>query len=205
MKGLSPAVSESIFRIVLCVCGGGIVLVLSGIVITLLCYSWPILHHCGLSFFVGNDWDVLGGKFGGAPFLAGTLLTAFLALAMAVPFSIAVALLLGEYLSSGWIATIFRSTIELLAGIPSVIFGFWGLFVVVPIVRDCQIALGISPYGIGIFTAAFILAIMIIPYATTLSQEVIMMVPIELKEAYAFCTLKTCADDGNRYKTAEHR
>jgi phosphate transport system permease protein len=117
------------------------------------------------------------------PFLAGTLLTSFLALLFSLPFSLAIAIFLGEYFTSGKIALFFQNTTSLLAGIPSVIYGFWGLFVLVPLVRKIEIKLGVLPYGVGIFTASLILTIMIIPYAASVGREVISLVPSELKEA----------------------
>ena len=101
------------------------------------------------------------------PFLVGTLLTSLLALLIALPFSLAIGLFLGEYYTEGKMSQIFKNVIELLAGIPSVIYGFWGLFVLVPIIRSIETAIGVIPYGIGLFTASFILAIMIMPYAVS--------------------------------------
>ena len=76
-----------------------------------------------------------------------------------------------------------KNIIELLASIPSVIYGFWGIFVLVPMVRNLELKLGVAPYGVGIFTASLILSIMIIPYTVSLSRQVISMVPLHLKEA----------------------
>jgi phosphate transport system permease protein len=90
---------------------------------------------------------------------------------------------LGEYSTKGTVASLLQSAIELLAGIPSVIYGFWGLFILVPIVRSIEIKLGVTPIGVGIFTSALVLSIMIIPYAASLGREVIRLVPDELKEA----------------------
>src|SRR6185312_6681570 len=120
---------------------------------------------------------------GALPFLVGTLLTSFLALIISTPFSIAVAIFLGEYYKKGVVAEIFKNVIDLLAGIPSVIYGFWGLFVLVPIVRTIELKLNLPPYGVGIFTSSVILAIMILPFSVSLSRQVISMVPSHLKEA----------------------
>ena len=81
------------------------------------------------------------------------------------------------------LSSLLRSAVELLAGIPSVIYGFWGLFILVPVVRYIELKLGVTPYGVGIFTASLILAIMIIPYSASLGREVIRLVPTDLKEA----------------------
>jgi len=90
---------------------------------------------------------------------------------------------LGEYSRHGNASTFMKSVIELLAGIPSVIYGFWGLFLLVPLVRSLETALGVSPQGVGIFTSSLVLAVMIIPYAASIGTEVISLVPSDLKEA----------------------
>ncbi|MGA2297897.1 MAG: phosphate ABC transporter permease subunit PstC, partial [FCB group bacterium] len=92
-------------------------------------------------------------------------------------------LFLGEYFTKGFLNNIIKSSVELLAGIPSIVYGFWGLFVFVPMFRNFEIMMGISPYGVGIFTSALILSIMIIPYSSSIIMEVITMVPKDLKEA----------------------
>jgi phosphate transport system permease protein len=102
---------------------------------------------------------------------------------MVLPFSLAIGLFLGEYYTEGRVSQTFKSVIELLAGIPSVIYGFWGLFVLVPIIRSIETSVGVIPYGIGLFTASFVLAIMIMPYAVSITRQVITMVPRHLKEA----------------------
>jgi phosphate transport system permease protein len=115
--------------------------------------------------------------------LVGTLLSSFLALLISIPFSIAVAIFLGEYYPTGWLPNLLKNTVELIAAVPSVIYGFWGLAILVPIVRTMETHLGISPIGQGIFTSSLILAIMVIPYAASLGRSMIQMVPSQLKEA----------------------
>ncbi len=158
-------------------------ILITGILITLIYKSWPAIHHSGFNFISSETWDVMGHSFGAKAFLYGTLLTSFLALLLSIPFSLSLAILLGEYHPKGYLSEAFKLVINILAGIPSVIYGFWGLFVVVPWMRTLQTSLGIIPYGIGIATAAVILAIMIIPYAAALGRDVIASVPNELKEA----------------------
>ncbi len=150
---------------------------------TLLFYSMDVIKASGLGFLFHMTWDPSQGKFGAISFLAGTLITSFLALFISLPFSISIALFLGEYFNSGKIALFFQNTTNLLAGIPSVIYGFWGLFVLVPIIRKLEIKLGILPYGVGLFTVSIILSVMIIPYAASVGQEVISLIPSDLKEA----------------------
>ena len=115
--------------------------------------------------------------------MIGTLATSFLALAISTIFSLPISIFLGEYFTQGTKATFIKSVIELLAGVPSVIYGFWGLFVLAPLVRKLELNLGVPPLGVGIFTAALVLAIMIIPYSASLGREVISLVPADLKEA----------------------
>ncbi|HET7115573.1 MAG TPA: phosphate ABC transporter permease subunit PstC, partial [Hanamia sp.] len=160
-----------------------VVVILIAIFFTLLVNSIPSIKALGLKFFYDTTWDPVAEKFGALPFLAGTLLTSFLALLISTPFSIAVAIFLGEYYKSGIVAEIFNNVIDLLAGIPSVIYGFWGLFVLVPLVRIIELKLNVAPYGVGIFTSSVILAIMILPFSVSLSRQVISMVPSDLKEA----------------------
>lgn len=158
------------------------IFVLLAIFITLVIKSMPALK-LGLGFFYKSTWDPISGEFGAVPVFVGTLLTSFLALLISIPFSISLAVFLGEYFKEGFFSTFIRSSIELLAGVPSVIFGFWGLSVLVPIVRDLEIRLGVTPYGIGILTSSLILAVMIIPYSSSLAREIINLVPQDLKEA----------------------
>ena len=159
------------------------ILLLLGIFITLLISSHLSLKHFGIKFIFSTEWDPVNGVFGALPFLAGTVFTSFLAILLSIPFSMAVALFLGEYFRKGPFSSFLRSMIEVMAGIPSVIYGFWGLFFLVPIVRSLEMAVGATPYGVGILSASVILAIMIIPYTASVAREVITMVPASLKEA----------------------
>ena len=177
------AAPESVFRVALFGAALCMVLLLLGIFLTLLINSLPSIKEFGLRFFYGKTWDPVSGEFGALPFLAGTLITSFLSLAISLPFSLSLSIFLGEYSTKGAVPAILQTAIELLAGIPSVIYGFWGLFILVPIVRGIELKLGVAPLGIGIFTSALVLSIMIIPYAASLGREVIRLVPDELKEA----------------------
>ncbi|MFI5163895.1 MAG: phosphate ABC transporter permease subunit PstC [Bacteroidia bacterium] len=102
---------------------------------------------------------------------------------ISIPFSLAVGLFLGEYFTKGFVSGLFKNIIELLAAIPSVVYGFCGMFILVPFMRSLETSLGVPPYGVGIFTASIILSIMIIPYSVSLIRQVIMLVPSNLKEA----------------------
>ena len=164
-----------------------IVLVLViGILLTLVLESIPSIKALGLKYLWGKTWDPVNDVYGAYPFLLGTLLTSFLALIISIPFSFAIAIYLGEYCNfnrDGY-QKFLKNTVEadLRSPVPSVIYGFWGLLVLVPLVRDWETKLGVLPYGIGIFTSSLILAIMIIPYSASLGREMIRMVPSNLKE-----------------------
>lgn len=159
------------------------VIIIAGIFLTLLIQSLPSIEEFGLSYYTSSNWNPVENEFGSLPFLAGTLVTSFLALIITIPFSLAVSIFLGEYFRKGAFSNVLRNTIELLGGIPSVIYGFWGLFFLVPIMREIERSLGVTPYGIGIFTTSILLFIMIIPYSASIGREVISMVPSNLKEA----------------------
>ena len=159
------------------------ILLLLGIFLTLFIMSIDSIKSFGLGFYTNTIWNPVETEFGSLPFLVGTLITSFLALVITIPFSLAVSIFLGEYYRTGIISNILRNSVELLGGIPSVIYGFWGLFFLVPIVRSLESSLGLPPLGIGIFTTSLLLFIMIIPYSASIGREVITLVPSSLKEA----------------------
>ncbi len=173
---------EKIFQKSLGLTGIIVIIILLSIFITLTVTSLPSIKHLGIKFLYTKDWNPVTDKFGALPFLIGTLLTSLLALIISTPFSLSTAVFLGEYYPKGVISNIFKNIIELLASIPSVVYGFWGMVILVPIVRALEIKLHVLPYGVGIFTSSIILAIMIIPYSVSLSRQVISMVPPALKE-----------------------
>jgi phosphate transport system permease protein len=175
--------AEKLFRRSLVLIALGMVVLVLGVFFTLTIESIPSIKSLGLKYLWGKTWDPINNVYGAFPFLLGTLLTSFLALIISVPFSFAVAVYLGEYNPQGWLSNFLKNTVELIAAVPSVIYGFWALLVLVPIVRELEIKLGVLPYGIGIFTASLVLAIMIIPYAAALGREMIRLVPAQLKEA----------------------
>lgn len=174
---------DSIFKGAISTNAYFIVALLAAIFLTILVSSWDSIKEFGLGFIVSAEWDPIGQIYGALPFILGTLISSLLALAISLPFSLAIALLLGEYSRKGILPNFIRSMIELMAGVPSVIYGFWGLYFLVPLIRDFEIAAGILPYGVGILSASIILAIMIIPYSSSVAREVISMVPRNLKEA----------------------
>ncbi len=174
---------DKLFKLILLFSVIILLIVVAGFMFILLDSSLPILSKEGISNIFSTDWNPVKEKYGILPFLVGTLITSFLSLAISLPFSISISLFLGEYYKQGTLHNVVKSAIELLAGIPSLIYGFWGLFIVVPIIRSIQIDLGITPYGVGLLTSSIILAIMIIPYSASLGQEIIKLVPNDLKEA----------------------
>jgi len=177
---------ETIFKRILIAMSVLLVMIIIGVLITLIKESWPSIKSLGIGFLWGKIWDPVQNIYGAYPFLLGTLLTSFIALIISVPFSYAIAIYLGEYNPKGWLSNLLKNTIELIAAVPSIIYGFWGLFVLVPIIRTFETKIHVAPYGIGIFTSSLILAVMIIPYAASLGITLIRMVPSPLKEgAYA--------------------
>ena len=176
---------DKIFRVLLILSAVVIPIIGGGIVYSLTADASGAFEHFGFwNFIFSDDWVTTAGKesYGALPFITGTLLTTILALLMCIPFSVPVALFTGEYFRGKKIAAVLGTVTDLLAGIPSIIYGLWGFYVL----RNVFMHLNLSPQGSGILTAAFVLAIMIVPYAASLSSEFIKMVPSDLKEgAYA--------------------
>ena len=176
---------DKIFRVLLILSAVVIPIIGGGIVYSLTADASGAFEHFGFwNFIFSDDWVTTAGKesYGALPFITGTLLTTILALLMCIPFSLPVALFTGEYFRGKKIAAVLGTVTDMLAGIPSIIYGLWGFYVL----RNVFMHLILSPQGSGILTAAFVLAIMIVPYAASLSSEFIKMVPSDLKEgAYA--------------------
>ena len=177
---------ETLFKRILIAMSVFLVLIIIGVLITLIVESLPSIKSSGIKYLWGKVWDPVQNIYGAYPFLLGTLLTSGIALLISVPFSYAIAIYLGEYNPKGWLSDLLKNTVELIAAVPSIIYGFWGLFILVPLVRTLEIKLQIIPFGVGVFTASIILAVMIIPYGASLGITLIRMVPSPLKEgAYA--------------------
>jgi phosphate transport system permease protein len=150
-------------------------------------------HKFGFHFFVTTVWDPIFDQFGALPFIYGTVVTAFVALAIAVPLGIGAAIFLAE-LAPARVSDALEFFIDLLAAVPSVIYGLLGVFIVVPLMRDymepvLKSTLGFLPlftgpaYGVGFLTAGIVLAIMVIPYIISVSREVLLSVPRDQREA----------------------
>lgn len=178
--------TEKVFKVSLVIIALLMIVIALGVFLTLVVQSMPSIKALGIGYLWGSTWDPVGDVYGALPFLLGTLITSFLALLISIPFSYAIAIYLGEYNTKGWLSGFLKNIVELVAAVPSVIYGFWALVVLVPMVRALELKVGAPPYGVGILSASLILAIMIIPYAASLGRELIRMVPSPLKEgAYA--------------------
>lgn len=172
---------DRIFRYLLYAAALVVPIVCGGMIYSLTSDAAGAFEHFGLFRFIfSSEWSYTPGdeRYGALPFITGTLLTTLLALLICIPFSLPVALFTGEYFKGRRIASVLGTVTDLLAGIPSIIYGLWGFYALRPVVM----ALGISDQGSGILTAAFVLAIMIVPYAASLSAEFIKMIPADLKE-----------------------
>jgi phosphate transport system permease protein len=163
------------------------------IVWMLIVHSQLSIHTFGWRFFKDRGWDPVSGSFGALPFIYGTLVSSFLALLMAVPLSLAVAIFVLDVCPPRLRGPIAFLT-ELLAAIPSVVYGLWAVFVLVPIIRDQAgpvlekflgwTGLFAEPnFGVGMFTASVVLAIMIFPVISSISRDVMKAVPINQREA----------------------
>lgn len=173
--------NDKLYNILLFITALIMPIVCGGIVFALVTDAYDAFEHFGfLNFLTSSDWSYTEGneQYGALPFITGTLMTTLLALIFCIPFSLPVALFVGEYFKGTKIASILSTITDLLAGIPSIIYGLWGFYTLRPIIM----ALEISPQGSSILTASLVLAIMIIPYASSLSSEFIKMVPNDLKE-----------------------
>jgi phosphate transport system permease protein len=166
---------------------------LAGIVYEVIHLAWPAIQEFGLGFVTTNDWNPVTKRFGAAPFLYGTVVTSFIALLLAAPLSIAISLYLTE-LAPRRVRRPVATLVDMLAAIPTVILGLWGILVLGPVMRDTiepalHSVLGFlpifdgDPSAFGYLTAALILTIMITPIITSVTREVFETVPGDLKEA----------------------
>ncbi|MGE5247144.1 MAG: phosphate ABC transporter permease subunit PstC [Verrucomicrobiota bacterium] len=155
--------------------------------------SMPAIRKFGASFLYSTTWDPVEDRYGALPFLYGTLVTSFLAILLAVPLSVGAAIFINDF-APPWLKAPVAFLAELLAAIPSVIYGLWGIFVLVPLLRDYFMKpvskyLGWIPlfkgpaYGPSVLAAAVLLAIMIVPFILSVSREVLATVPARQKEA----------------------
>ena len=186
-------IGDVLFRGLTLACALVVPLILASLLTVLVFESSDSIRHFSWSFFVTSEWNPVTERLGVLPFIHGTLVTSMVALAQAVPLSIGAALFLSE-MAPGWLRTPVSFLIELLATIPSVIYGLWGVFVLVPLSRTyiqpaLANVLGFLPffqgpaYGVGVLTASMILAVMIVPFIASVAQEVFRSVPNAQREA----------------------
>ena len=189
----SGALADKSFAGVMLLCGLSIFAIVVFIAFILVYQSRMSLHSFGLHFFGTQDWDPVNGQFGALPFIFGTLVTSFVALLIAVPLALGVAVFLTELCPRTLRAPISFLT-ELLAAIPSVVYGLWAVFVLVPLVRDrigpfLAKTLGWTGffsgqnYGVGLLTSSIILSIMILPIISSLTRDIMLAVPNHQREA----------------------
>ena len=174
-------------------CAASILLVTVALVHQLYVNSTLPLHKFGFRFLTGRTWDPVSGDFGALPFIYGTLVTSALALLVAVPMGVGAAIFLSE-LAPPRISNAMTFVIELLAAVPSVIYGVLGIFILVPVLRQygepfLKRTFGFLPlfqgpmYGVGMLAGGMVLAIMVVPFIISISREVLLAVPVEQREA----------------------
>jgi phosphate transport system permease protein len=157
--------------------------------------GWPALRQFGFSFLTSSTWDPVAGEFGAAPAIAGTIITSIIALVIATPLALGGAIFLSDFAPS-WIRQPLAFLIDLLAAVPSVVYGLWGVFFLLPLLREDvmpflrdTLHLGATPffrgpaYGPSVLAAGLILSIMVLPYIAAVSREVLMAVPRSQREA----------------------
>lgn len=186
--------SRSWFRYMTALAAAGIVILIGLILVQLWYGSLPAWKEWGFAFIVRTEWNPVQGQFGALPFLVGTLLTSVMALAIALPVSLGIAILLSQY-APRFLRDPLIFLVEILAAIPSVVFGLWGIFVLAPLMQRYVIPfIAASPLGrlpifgepgpgYTLFTASIVLAIMIIPIIASLSREVLLGIPRDQLEA----------------------
>lgn len=192
----SPVDTDKIFKVLTLVAATYVIVITALMVFELVSGSFPVWEEEGISFLTGSDWNAVEGResFGALPYIFGTLVTSGLAMVIGVPISIGIAMFLSE-IAPKFIQTPLSFVIELLAAVPSVIYGLWGLFVFRVYFKDWIEAplhnmfgdsiwfFSGTPFGLDIFTASVILAIMIIPTISSISREIMLAVPNSQREA----------------------
>src|SRR6266700_1902621 len=188
---------DAAFRLLTRAAAIGVLVILGGVILSLVMGSLPALQAFGLGFLIEERWNPVTEKFGALAPIYGTIVTSGIAMLIAVPVGLLIAVFLTE-LCPLWLRRPVGIAIELLAGIPSIIYGIWGLFVFAPFLQETLQPFLIAvfgnipvlstlfagpPYGIGILTAGLILAIMVLPFVTSISRDVFDAVPPVLKEA----------------------
>jgi phosphate transport system permease protein len=189
----SSRIPDAVFRVLIALTAFSVFVIVVLIVYELVDKSRLSLHQFGIGFFYGRDWDPVNGDFGALPFIYGTIVSSVLALVLAVPLSVGVAVYITEMCPVA-LRAIISFLVELLAAIPSVIYGLWGIFVLAPLLREYLqpflakyfgwTGLFEGPqFGLGMLAAGIILAIMIVPIVASITREVLSAVPQNQREA----------------------
>src|SRR6266542_1213551 len=190
-RGSNPA--DRLYRAALTGLALALPLLLVALVVELAVSAWPAIKRFGPAFLWTSVWDPVAGIFGAAPMMFGTLASSLIALLLAVPLALGTAIFLTEF-APRWIRQPVAFLVELLAAIPSVVYGLWGIFVLIPFLRSqvvppLKAVLGWTPlfqgvfYGNSLLAGGIILAIMIIPYIAAVAREVLQAVPASQREA----------------------
>jgi phosphate transport system permease protein len=189
--------TEVMFRALTRTAAITVLVVLAGVILALISGAWPALRTFGLNFLVEAHWNPVTERFGALAPIYGTLITSLIAMLIAVPVGLGIAIFLTE-ICPPWLRRPIGIAIELLAGIPSIIYGMWGLFIFAPFLQEhvqpalialfepiplLSVLFAGPPYGIGMLTAGLILAIMVLPFVASISRDVFETVPPVLKEA----------------------
>ena len=194
-RALSPTgnTGDAVFRALLFACALSVLLVVAAMIAAMVSNSRLSLDAFGFSFLTGSEWNPVSGRFGALPFIYGTIVSSLLALLISVPLSLGIAVFLVEQ-APRRLARPLTFLVELLAAIPSVVYGLWGIFVLAPVLRQhveppLQKWLGWTPFfqgpitGIGLLTGGIILAIMITPIISAVVRDVLAAVPVTQREA----------------------
>jgi len=188
---------ERAFRLLTLACAVLVLALLGGVAVALAHGSWPALRTFGWAFLVREIWNPVTDEYGALAPLYGTVVTSLIAMLIAVPIAFGIAVFLTETCPR-WLRQPISTAIELLAAVPSIVFGIWGLFVLAPLLQHTvqpwlidvaapvpglrQLFQG-PPFGIGVLTAGLVLAVMVLPFITSVMREVFLMTPVSLKEA----------------------
>ena len=183
---------DKLFRLSTGIVAASVLLIVAGIAATLIQGSWLSLRQFGFGFWRTRTWDPVAGQFGALPFIWGTLYSSLLALLLSTPIALGIAVFLAE-LSPRVLRQPLIFLTELLAAIPSIVYGLWGMFVLVPVVRSLEVATpqwlrGVPlfsgpPLGVGMLAAALVLAVMITPFSAAVAREILRAVPTSQREA----------------------
>lgn len=189
------AFGDRIYELVTLACALIVPLLVIAIAVAILVAAWPAFASQGLSIITSGEWDVNAGKFGAGPAIFGTLVSSLIALVLATPLALGVAIFLSEF-APKWLRQPVAFLVDLLAAIPSVVYGLWGIFVLLPLLRERVMPflsdtmhLGGTPlfsgpaYGPSMLAAGVVLAIMALPYISAVSREVLLAVPRSQREA----------------------